>query len=85
MLREIIFKKVVSIKCCEDSFSKKKVANNKCRDEQFWMETKWKQNFSFCSLLAKVSSKHFKPTDLPRLMNLTRILTRIQNEEIINE
>ena len=55
MLREIIFKKVVSIKCCEDSFSKKKVANNKCRDEQFWMETKWKQNFSFCSLLAKVS------------------------------
>ena len=33
----------------------KKVAGNKFRDEQFWMEAIWTQNFSFFSLLAKVS------------------------------
>ena len=42
MLREIIFKKVACIKY---------------RDELFWMETKWTQNFSFCSFLKSLYVK----------------------------
>ena len=70
MLREIIFKKVVTIKCCEDSFSKKKLQTINVAMNSF----KWKQNENKTLAFVVCSPKFPKNTFNRRTCLASRIL-----------